>query len=295
MSSDDPSTDDVATSQPDQLPERRVGAALRQARERTGLSLREMAKRLNYSSHSMLSSYETGAVMPSDQVVEGYERELGLSGELVAVLEDARIERHGDAWPRRRPHIPRSAEDQAASPELPSRNRTRRVALWVLLALVVGAVGSVVVWLVTRNTNSASNTPVATSVTQVADGADPKDSGCALDPNVVTLDSAEVDYQGMPAGLAELRYSPQCGVGWSRFEPFPQATIPTNAIIHVDVIRPAAHDLRLPFQARYVGAPVYGNVMRSTEQCIYAAASIEVAGVGLPESRTHCFRGKTPE
>lgn len=136
-----------------------------------------------------------------------------------------------------------------------------------------------------------STTPPALAV---IDGADPKDSGCALDPDVVTLDSAEVDYQGLPAGLDELRYSPRCGVAWTRFEPFPKATIPVNALIHVDVVRPDSHNLRLPFSIRYSGAPVYGNVMVSTQDCVYAAATIEVAGKLLPESRTHCFRGRTP-
>jgi transcriptional regulator with XRE-family HTH domain len=89
------------------LPEHRVGAALRAARARGELSLREMAEKLGYNSHTTLSGYERGAQMPTDQVVEGYERILGLEpGTLMAVLEQARIERHGDAWAKRRVHIP---------------------------------------------------------------------------------------------------------------------------------------------------------------------------------------------
>src|SRR5450755_1426237 len=70
------------------LPEQRVGAAMREARELSGTSLRQMAKRLGYQSHTALSSYERGAVMPTEKVIEGYEQVLGLqSGELTTVLE----------------------------------------------------------------------------------------------------------------------------------------------------------------------------------------------------------------
>jgi len=89
------------------LPEQRVGAALRNARLTAGWTLRSMAQRLNYGSHSTLSEYEKGARMPSEAVVEGYERLLQLKpGTLMAILEAANIERHGDAWTKRRIHLP---------------------------------------------------------------------------------------------------------------------------------------------------------------------------------------------
>src|SRR5581483_8474173 len=40
------------------IPEQRIGAALRLARETAGIGLREMARRLNYGSNSALSEYE---------------------------------------------------------------------------------------------------------------------------------------------------------------------------------------------------------------------------------------------
>lgn len=141
---------------------------------------------------------------------------------------------------------------------------------------------------------AARSSPVK-GATPPLDGADPVDTGCSLDPAVVVLDSAEVDYSGVPVGLDELVYSPRCGVAWPRFQPFPAATIPAGAIIQVYVVRPASRALRVSFQALYVGAPVYGNMLRNTEYCVYAAATIDVKGKKLPASRTHCFRGKTPE
>jgi transcriptional regulator with XRE-family HTH domain len=87
------------SDEPRLLPEQRVGAALRAARKAAGVGLREMARRLNYGSHSGLSEYEKGAKMPPETVVAGYEHVLGLeSGVLTAVLEAANVERHGDTW-----------------------------------------------------------------------------------------------------------------------------------------------------------------------------------------------------
>jgi hypothetical protein len=123
-------------------------------------------------------------------------------------------------------------------------------------------------------------------ITPPRDGADPEDSGCARDPAVVALDSTEVDYRGRPAGLDELWYSPRCGVAWARFQPFPDARIPAGAIIHVDVFRPGSGNLEEAYQAPYVGAAVYGNVLQSTATCVYATATIEEAGKELPESHT---------
>src|SRR2546430_284401 len=92
---------------PGLLPEQRVGAALRAARESSGIAMREMARRLNYRSHSSLSEYENGAKMPSESVVQGYEHVLGLErNTLMAVLEAANVERHGDVWSKRKVHVP---------------------------------------------------------------------------------------------------------------------------------------------------------------------------------------------
>ncbi len=167
-----------------------------------------------------------------------------------------------------------------------TRSAKARRRWWVLGVAAAVVASGVAFWTVGQRT--------AGPQVVVADGADPKDSGCALDPAVVTLDSAEVDLGGGPVGLDELRYSPRCGVAWARFTPFPKAVIPTTVVVHVDVVRPATNNQRLPFHATYVGAPVYGNVMNSTEECVYAAVTIDQGPTPMPESRTHCFRGATP-
>jgi hypothetical protein len=61
-----------------------------------------MAKRLNYNSHTTLLNYEQGGAMPTEEAITGYEQVLKLEpGSLLAILEQARIERHGDAFPKR--------------------------------------------------------------------------------------------------------------------------------------------------------------------------------------------------
>ncbi len=84
-------------------PEAAFGMRLRQARERQGISLREMARRLTRS-HSNLWDYERGHRLATVEVAAEYERELGLvAGELQEPLEEARRQVYGDDRDRRRP------------------------------------------------------------------------------------------------------------------------------------------------------------------------------------------------
>src|SRR5262249_18326338 len=137
------------------LPEERIGAEMRRARESKGISLRQMAKRLGYHSHTTLSTYERGAVMPTEEAVQNYERGLGLGPDtLLSILESARIERHGDAWPKRRLRLPPEFVQNNSGPESVGRKpggRMRRVVQrWPIAgvgALVI-AVAVVVVFVV---------------------------------------------------------------------------------------------------------------------------------------------------
>jgi transcriptional regulator with XRE-family HTH domain len=160
------------------LPEQRVGEALRNARTATGISLREAARRLNYASHSVLSEYENGARMPSESVVEGYERLLRLEpGTLTGVLEDANIERHGDAWAKRRVHVPAAAAaDVTATPASPFPEQP------------------------------------------VADGSDPDAAGCSADAVTVHSRRIALTERRTVIGHVELRYNSRTRAAWGRFE-----------------------------------------------------------------------------
>jgi transcriptional regulator with XRE-family HTH domain len=173
------------------LPEQRVGQALRNARQAAGLGLRVMARRLNYSSHSTLSEYENGVRMPSERIVEGYERLLNLTaGTLTAVLEAANVERHGDAWIRRRVHVPFRVPGEAASVEMLVPFRTGP-----------GAVAA----------SPWSRQPVA-------DGSDPDAAGCSVDAVTLHARKLALAKRRIIIGHVELRYCARAGAMWGRFE-----------------------------------------------------------------------------
>jgi transcriptional regulator with XRE-family HTH domain len=82
-------------------PEARLGAALRSAREKRGISLRALARRL-YRSHSNLVEYERGHRLAPLDMVRAYEEELGvIQRTLVVVHEKARLELYGEDLSRR--------------------------------------------------------------------------------------------------------------------------------------------------------------------------------------------------
>jgi transcriptional regulator with XRE-family HTH domain len=95
----------------DTRPELVVGTALRRGREEAGLSLRELARRLQRS-HSNLWDYERGHRLAPAEVVRDYEDELGLHrASLLDVWERARQELFGDDRTRRRPFVAKVTVD----------------------------------------------------------------------------------------------------------------------------------------------------------------------------------------
>lgn len=129
----------------------------------------------------------------------------------------------------------------------------------------------------------------------VADGADPKDSGCADDPQVLSVDTVEVNLGRQALGVLELRYAPRCGVSWPRFLPYAVERIPYGTAIHVDVRRPA-DGAAATFTADYAGTGVFGNLLHSARDCVLAEVRIEMpedpTGVA---TGTACVRGRTVE
>src|SRR5581483_6505538 len=79
-----------------------LGAALRRARQASGVSLTAMALRLGYTK-GHLSAVETGVAWPSRTFVETYESALGLSGGELTRLADALL--------------PRRAQQKSAGPD----------------------------------------------------------------------------------------------------------------------------------------------------------------------------------
>ncbi|MDG4766024.1 DUF2690 domain-containing protein [Solwaraspora sp. WMMD406] len=176
--------------------------------------------------------------------------------------------------------------------------RRRRTVSW--LASVAVGVGAIALLGATMTRPQTPAPPdgeptVVAPVSAVADGADPKDSGCALDPDVVSVDQVETSLGRQALGVIELRYSPMCGVAWPRFLPYAVERIPYGTRLHVDVVRPA-DGARAEFIAEYAGTGTFGNVLHSTRDCVQAEVRID-----MPENpdgasaQTACFRGRVRE
>jgi hypothetical protein len=103
----------------------------------------------------------------------------------------------------------------------------------------------------------------------VADGADPKRSGCA--PDAVTLDDRDVIAEGnVFLGSLELRYSPRCRVGWGRFTPDRNADRVAPREVMITAVRPADGQRRV-FQIDWVGpTPYFGAILLAREGCVSA-------------------------
>lgn len=282
---------------PELLPEQRVGTAMREARESIVISLRSMAKQLGYNSHTTLSSYERGAVMPTDETVTGYERILGLSpGTLADVLERARIERHGDAWAKRRvriqtefaPVAPAEAKppvelDQPSAPSSkpwPPRRWTAVAGGVVMLGIVALVVGLLI--------GQPGSARTVGAVSGVQDGSDPSVTGCAADG--VTVDSVDVyDPPEHLVGVLQLRSSPRCGTSWPRFVPVATLALKPKLTLELDVYRPA-DGAGAKYAVTYDGLDAYGNMLISSHQCVYAKVMLTRQGQpSLPPVATSCI------
>lgn len=284
------SEDDLSTSG-SLLPEERIGAAMRLAREREGISLRQLSKQLGYHSHTTLSAYERGAVMPTDEAVQGYERVLGLEpATLLDVLESARIERHGDAWPKRRVHLPTEFMQPSFSKDSPdSRSpwRSRVLARWLVAGAGVLVVGVAVVVAVTVLPGQHKPAKASATLIGVRDGADPKVTGCAL--GATTLDSVDVyDPPQHLVGIFQLRSSARCGTSWGRFVPTVALATKPPLELEIDVYRPADGAMAR-FRVAYDRNYAYGNMLISKHACVYAQlALIRHGRPVMPPIQTAC-------
>ena len=208
-------------------------------------------------------------------------------------------------------------EDAAPDDERGSASGGRRVLAWVAMVVSVLTVATLLAGGLWRSTArlakpaastggprpaTTSKTPEETSEASagalpasvaVRDGADPKDSGCASDTGVSSLDVQEVTAGGGPVGLLELRYSPACGVAWARFtlSDRPQTLPPGDVTALLTVSRPA-DGAKAPFRIPLTGPPVFGNVLNSTVNCVSAEVTLSGPGWTSPTARTGCYRGR---
>lgn len=226
-------------------------------------SSREAAGRPKYStlaqrtgrSQTALSEAAGGQRLPSWETVEAFVRGCGDDPAAWRARWEAAARRHVDAVePAVPPETPRAQKT--------SGRRRQVVGLLTVVVLLLLGAASWLVWPDREETELPS--PPATPVVSVADGADPMDTRCSEDPQVSTVDSVEVTQDRTPVGRVELRYAPRCGASWPRFSAFTATALERGVVIHVHALR-LADNKRTTFQAPFVGAPVFGNMLRSTE------------------------------
>jgi hypothetical protein len=264
---------------PGESPLALLAAELRAARAAAGNPTYRAMARIAHRSRTTLSEAAGGRTAPTWETVQAFVLACG-----VPVTDTWR-----ERW-ERCAGLPAEAEQEEPQPEESQpeevRPRWRTPLLVACVALVVGATA---VFLV----RSSEEPPPA--VPAIANGADPEDTGCANDPAASTVDAREVNLNGVPVGVVELRYSPKCGVSWPRFTPADPGYVataePGPAEAHLSVVDAEGHTET--FSVRYVGLPVFGNVLNSTRTCVRAEVDLSGPGWRSATGRTGCFRGET--
>ncbi|GIJ20017.1 hypothetical protein Vlu01_06410 [Micromonospora lutea] len=193
-------------------------------------------------------------------------------------------------------------ESDAGAPQ----RHGRRTKAALALAAVMAAGFAILPWLAggfrsgdgpTATAPSASPTEgpePAVGAGELRDGADPKDTGCATDPAVTTVDSAAVLVDERVIGMVELRYAPSCGASWPRFMPVPAAVeVPRPARIQLTVVDGDDAGRKADFAMDYAGISTFGNLLTSTRTCVWAQVQLSGRGWASPLARTGCWRGAT--
>jgi transcriptional regulator with XRE-family HTH domain len=250
-----------------------LGAHMRALRREHGLSMRRMTALIGLSAHSNLADYETGRRIPPQDVVEAFERAVGVTGgELSALRRTALADRARVPAPGPAAEIPLTSPTRRRGvPAAVRRHWWRPVAAMVLAVSVLG-------WWHAQ----AGSVPPAE---RVAMGV----SSC--DTSAVILGTAALAVPGPrsgPAGTVALRYSPSCGLAWARF--IPAASVVAGGgrvVLSAHRVADGASST-LPL-AQIVAAE--SDPLLTVPGCVYAEASVVFADGVTVTARTACRQG----
>lgn len=264
-------------------PLERFAVDLRAARERAGRPTYRAMARIAHRSQTTLSEAAGGRTLPTWETVTGFLHACGVTD----------LDNWKDKW------TACGAEPDVVPADAPAAETLRRRSYWKLAAAIaVTVITTGVVIAVLEPSGTPSPVAARPPILSVADGADPEDSGCANDSGVVTVDAREVDVDQTPVGVVELRYSPRCGVSWPRFTPadprYATITRPGPVTVHLMVVPDQDRAGGVAFSQRYVGLPVFGNVIGSTRNCVRAQAYLTGPGWRSTTGVTACYRGTVP-
>lgn len=259
---------------------------LRELRDNSGMTLREMAGKSGYSP-ATLSVAESGRRVPSWDVVEVFVQTCGGAPatwrQLWQVAADAERQSAQTAdLPPATAGVAVPAESREAT-SVGSPRRRRALVLGGVLCVLAGLSAYLLVGWVGGAPRPAAP-PAADRTTVAQDGADPYQDHCEADETLI--DRQPVSYaDGRPFGALLLMYSTSCQAAWG----YLNGPNETRWTTHI-----AAH--RTPGNAvaasSFGGAAAFGswgNVLSVRGGCVYVEAYVVSAAKEGPHARTACF------
>ena len=178
--------------------------------------------------------------------------------------------------------------------------RTRWRVGWLAAAATLGGLATIIVvglalsgatpGLPRSSINAASRTPADANLSAaspiVADGADPKQSGCAADASSIAT-AKVVEPSGTVYGTIELRYAKACQAAWARYTPSTTGPQPTTVTISISRPQPIGN-AAVTFIV-HDGA-IYSDLELFKGGCLQATAAVISNDRVVATAQTDCSR-----
>jgi hypothetical protein len=263
-----------------------LAAELRRLRHKAGNPpYRTMAVKARYSA-STLSEAASGRRLPTLPVVLAYARACGADTEdlrerwrQAAAAVPARCE-----VPSTERTAPIEGEDFAVPPVVEGREGTKTrarlsravgaaLAVFIVVLLPAAVVPQMLPASPGRTAHAGASTTSAGTVRTIVEDTDPQDTGC----DKGRVDTVATTNLYGPArffvGYVWLRYAPLCGAMWTRFEPAAGLAELRGVKVTIWLVRPS-DGRTLRYDTPYLGAFVYGNMLRASRACLKAEATV---------------------
>jgi transcriptional regulator with XRE-family HTH domain len=266
---------------------------LRNLRDASGLTLRQLAAKSGYSSGA-LSQAESGRTVPSWDMVTAFVQTCGGDpAQWCQLWELADAERPEPSAPSEpepsKPPLP-TLDIDAAVPVEQVRRRWNRPVTAVAVAAAVVVLSGAAAWMAGGQPPRApANTAAPARVIDAArDNTDPYADGCKADEEQLNWQPV---YRrgGRVFGSILLMYSPACQAAWGYLE------APNSSAWTIHII---THRIPGPvIQWQFSGDVPYGswgNVLSTRHGCVYTEAYVvDKSGEG-PHARTACIQPTPP-
>lgn len=285
---------------PERGPIERFAAELRKVRSQVGRpAYRQLSKKAHYSA-ATLAAAAAGHRLPRWEVASAYLKACDVDdlGPWHELWEQTRLELGLPVSEAPLPEAISRPEGERPAPSSRWRTRQRLTLVAGLSVMAVSIAVAAAHWLTIGGSplrhplqSAPSTIPLARfegGVDPVEDNRDPKKTRCSHYPGVSTLDRVEVNTRDQHyLGEVELRHSPQCLAAWGRFTPSPAMTYLKDVKVKVEAFRPATRTKGTPYETRYDGQAVFGNILLEHRGCVSVTVTITYTG-GRATASTDC-------